>query len=142
MKQDEDAYQVVWLIRRLFRALATKSDEILSDLGLTAADRAVMEFLYPGESLTVPEIATRYQVSRQHIQSTVNRLITAGYVVATDNPEHKRSSLMELTAEGKATFRKIRLRDAKAIARLFAKIPVRDRSVTRLTLSRLLEEID
>ena len=63
--QEQSAdYQIIWLIRRLFRALSQKSNESLQDLGVSVADRAVMEFLYPDESLSVPEIAERYHVSR------------------------------------------------------------------------------
>ena len=73
MQPTGNAYQIVWLIRRLFRALAQKSDDSLQDLGISVADRAVMEFLQPDQKLSVPEIAERYQVSRQHVQVTVNR---------------------------------------------------------------------
>ena len=33
MQASNDAYQVIWLVRRLFRALAQKSTENLEDLG-------------------------------------------------------------------------------------------------------------
>lgn len=56
-------YEVIWLVRRLFRSLAYKSNEMLEELEITAADRAVMEFLYPDKKLSVPEIASRYHVS-------------------------------------------------------------------------------
>jgi DNA-binding MarR family transcriptional regulator len=74
MSQDVH-YQIIWLIRRLFRSLSQKSDEMLRELGITAADRAVLEFLYPDAALSVPEIAKRYDVSRQHVQVTVNPLL-------------------------------------------------------------------
>ena len=78
MTPETDAYKVTWLIRRLFRAMADHADAYLHDAGLTAADRAVLEFLYPDAHLTVPAIARRYQVSRQHVQVTVNRLVQRG----------------------------------------------------------------
>ncbi len=52
--EQSNAYQVVWLIRRLFRALGQKSNESLKQFGISAADRAVLEFLYPEETLSVP----------------------------------------------------------------------------------------
>jgi hypothetical protein len=55
-KVTNENYEVVWLVRRLFRALAQKASENLGHYELTVADRAVMEFLYPHEQLSVPEI--------------------------------------------------------------------------------------
>ncbi|SFK27629.1 hypothetical protein SAMN05216302_100360 [Nitrosomonas aestuarii] len=43
---EKELYQIIWLIRRLFRALAQQSSENLEDYGISVADRAVMEFLY------------------------------------------------------------------------------------------------
>ena len=90
---NSEAYQVIWLIRRLFRALSQKSGENLEGLGISVADRAVMEFLYREEKLSVPEIAQRYKVSRQHVQVTVNSLLDGGLVVTKENARHKRSPL-------------------------------------------------
>ena len=52
-----------------------------------------MEFLYPKEALSVPDIARRYDVSRQHVQVTVNTLVERGLARGTVNPRHKRSPL-------------------------------------------------
>ena len=51
-----DSYQVIWLVRRLFRALTHKSDELLEGFGISAAERAVLEFLYPDTRLSVPGV--------------------------------------------------------------------------------------
>ena len=76
--QTDKAYEVTWLIRRLFRAMGALADDYLADANLSAADRAVMEFLYPDRELSVPDIARRYDVSRQHVQVTVNGLLARG----------------------------------------------------------------
>lgn len=94
---DTDAYQITWFIRRLFRAMSEKANEYLESLGISAAERAVMEFLYPNENLTVPGIAERYKVSRQHVQVTINSLLHKKLVSTQDNPRHRRSPLLMLT---------------------------------------------
>ena len=113
-------YEIVWLIRRLFRAFAALADGYLADSGLTAADRAVLEFLYPNEELTVPEIAHLHDVSRQHIQVTVNRLVESGLVETRANPRHKRSPKIGLSGHGRATFREIRANETDLVEQLFA----------------------
>ena len=118
MKATTDAYKTTWLIRRLFRAMAEKADGYLQESGITAADRAVMEFLYPDSALTVPDIAGRYQVSRQHVQVTANRLIEEGLLISSDNPRHKLSPLLRLSERGSNAGEEIRCNDNEGIDEL------------------------
>ncbi|MDJ0709333.1 MAG: MarR family transcriptional regulator [Woeseiaceae bacterium] len=138
MEPHTDAYKVTWLIRRLFRAMGETADSYLQASGLTAADRAVMEFLYPEEHLTVPGIAHRYQVSRQHVQVTANRLLEQGLVRSTDNPRHKRSPLFHLSALGRDAFAEIRRNESDLLDAMFADIELADVATTRRTLEALL----
>ena len=139
--QSSDSYEVVWLVRRLFRALAQKASENLAEVGISAADRAVMEFLYPEESLSVPAIADRYQVSRQHVQVTVNSLLDKGLVDTRDNPRHKRSPLVSLKPKGRKLFASVLERDQRELDSLFSVVPDSDLRTTRQTLSALLEAV-
>ena len=137
-----DAYQITWLTRRLFRAMADKADSYLKPLGVAAADRAVLEFLYPDQVLTVPEIAKRYNVSRQHVQVTVNPLLEAGLLGQRLNPAHKRSPHILLTAKGRRLFDRIRKQDQRAIEELFAGVPAKAQQQTRITLAKLLAKLE
>jgi DNA-binding MarR family transcriptional regulator len=131
-------YEVVWLVRRLFRAMADTADQYLKDDELTAADRAVMEFLYPEQQLSVPGIAGKYRVSRQHVQVTVNQLISRGLIRALANPQHKRSPLMRLSELGRETFAEIRRNESVIIEKMFADLRGEDVDVTRQLLRSLL----
>ena len=130
-------YEITWLIRRIFRQMARTAGESLEALGITAADRAVLEFLYPDEMLSVPEIAERYDVTRQHVQVTVNALLEKGLVTKRPNPRHKRSDLICLSRSGKKLFGRVRKNDARLIAQLFQDIPDRQLATTRKTLNQL-----
>jgi DNA-binding MarR family transcriptional regulator len=140
-KTSSENYQLVWLVRRLFRALAQKASESLGQHQLSVADRAVMEFLYPQEQLSVPEIASRYQVSRQHVQVTVNSLRKKDLLESKPNPRHKRSSLMKLSSKGSELFAEILTKDKETVEKLFSGIPSEDRNTTRHTLETLLREL-
>ena len=137
MQSHSPQYDVTWLIRRLFRAMAQLADTYLQAHGLSAADRAVLEFLYPDAALSVPAIATRYQVSRQHIQVTVNALLEDGFLESRPNPRHKRSPLFALTHVGRELFRKIRAAESELLDQLFADIPMDDIECTRRTLQAM-----
>jgi DNA-binding MarR family transcriptional regulator len=134
MQTRSPQYEVTWLIRRLFRAMAQFADRYLQAHGLSAADRAVLEFLYPEYELSVPEIATRYQVSRQHVQVTVNALLEDGFLESRPNPRHKRSPLFALTRVGRELFSRIRAAESELLDALFAGIPMDDIECTRQTL--------
>lgn len=138
---ETDEYRIIWLIRRLFQALGQKSNDSLRDLGVSAADRAVMEFLRRENALSVPEIAQRYQVSRQHVQVTVNNLLAKKLVATRNNPRHKRSPFIALTANGRTLFARIEQRDSKAIQQLFSGVPAKDRCCTLRTLEALFSHM-
>jgi len=137
----DSAYEVTWLIRRLFRAMAAKADDYLADTGLSAADRAVMEFLYPQQELSVPDIARRYDVSRQHVQVTVNGLVARGLVRSVPNPKHKRSPLIRMSELGRSSFEEIRRNETAVVQHLFGGIPDDALDTTRETLATLLKKL-
>ena len=141
LRRDSDAYRITWLIRRLFRAMGQKANEQLAARGLSAADRAVLEFLSAADGLTVPEIAARYQVSRQHIQVTVNGLVGKRLLATRANPRHKRSPLIALTARGRKLFAAILEEDLATIEEWFADMPTAKRRDLRRTLESLLQRI-
>lgn len=54
---------------------------------------------------TVPAIARSRPVARQRIQTLADAAAAAGFVEFVDNPAHKRSKRVRLTATGEAHFR-------------------------------------
>ena len=135
LSRDEQVYDVVRLLRQLSRTLASVAEGYLEEAGLSFAERAVMDHLYPAESLSVPEIAARHDVSRQHVQVTINRLLEQGLVRSNTNPKHKRSPLISLSDAGRATFDEIRWSEARLTALLFSNISDNDLETSRQTLA-------
>jgi DNA-binding MarR family transcriptional regulator len=140
-QRPDQTYEVTWLIRRLFRAMAARADQYLAEAELTAADRAVMEFLTTSDALSVPEIARRYNVSRQHIQVTVNALLAKGLLRSIDNPKHKRSRLVRLSSLGRDSFDEIRRNETALIEEVFADIPDESLAITQDTLASVLKRL-
>jgi DNA-binding MarR family transcriptional regulator len=136
--RNDQAYEVTWLVRRLFRAMGARANLYLADSDLTANDRAVMEFLYASDPLSVPDIARRYDVSRQHIQITVNALLERGLLRSIENPNHKRSRLLRLSSLGRDTFEEIRRNEAALISDALETISDEALATTRATLASLL----
>lgn len=140
-ERNKQAYEITWLVRRLFRAMASEANLYLADSELSAADRAVMEFLYPDIELSVPEIARRYDVSRQHVQVTVNALVARGLLRSVENPKHKRSRLIRLSALGRNCFDEIRRNESEIVERLFVDVSDDALGTTRETLRTILQQL-
>jgi DNA-binding MarR family transcriptional regulator len=138
---EADPYRITWLVRRLFRSMAQEADAYLGALGVSAAERALLEFLHPDRERTVPEIARAYRVSRQHIQTLANALAERELLEFRENPRHRRSPKLALSTAGRRLFRRIQGRDEKAIRKLFKGLPAADCRRTRETLERLLSRL-
>lgn len=135
--KESDPYQITWLIRRIFRAMGKKADKYLESLGISAAERAVMEFLHSDNLLSVPQIADRYDVTRQHVQTIVNSLKGRGLVDVQKNPRHTRSPLIALSEKGQELFAEIAVKDEAAIKAMFRNVSDSKCVRTRKTLARL-----
>jgi len=140
-ERKQKTYAVTWLIRRLFRAMSQEADRYLGQWELTAADRAVMEFLFPDEKLTVPAIADRYDVSRQHVQIVVNGLKEKGLLLIEPNPKHKRSLLLCLSPEGSEVFTAIRKRESTIVGRVFAEVSDHDLTISHSVLESMYRQL-
>jgi DNA-binding MarR family transcriptional regulator len=89
------------------RALGQKSGLITSWGGGAFGFMRSLALLGP---LTVPQIAQMRPTSRQRMQRLADELATEGLVEFIDNPKHRRSKLVRLTAEGEARHRELDIR--------------------------------
>ncbi|MEJ2121724.1 MAG: MarR family transcriptional regulator [Alphaproteobacteria bacterium] len=68
----------------------------------------MMHSLKWGGPQTVPQIARARPVSRQRIQKLADEMAAEGLIEFVDNPAHKRSKLVRLTAKGEAAYDELR----------------------------------
>jgi DNA-binding MarR family transcriptional regulator len=129
-----DVEKLTGEIRHLFQVLKTLADSVHRDAGLNASTRAVLEALADGPR-TVPDIARRKSVTRQHIQSLVDELASADLVELRANPAHLRSPLVALARKGEAVYAGMRKREAPLLDRLAAGLDARKTAVTIQTLA-------
>lgn len=111
----EKLYKMFSEVRTCFNLLKSLADQFHNDLGISPSMRAVMEVLAVKDAQTVPDIARRRGVSRQHIQSIMNALFDSDLVEFIENPAHKRSPLFSLTKKGEAVFKKISEREEEPL---------------------------
>ena len=96
------------VVLRIFRAnglLLAAGDELAANEGLTSARWQVLGAIaLAGRPLTVPQIAGEMGLTRQSVHSTVARLRADGLIESVANPYHRRSGLVRLTADGRASY--------------------------------------
>lgn len=85
------------VVLRLHQAL----NELHGDLGLTPGMRDLLRHLAVQGPATVPEIARERGVSRQHVQTVVNRFHQDGLVKFLENPRHRRSRIVRINKRGR-----------------------------------------
>lgn len=109
-------------VRGCFNRLKGLAERLHADVEVSAPERAVLEALTRGGALTVPEIAARRGVSRQHIQVIMNALLDRALVTSRANPAHKRSPHFALSDAGARLFAAMRKREAAILAQLAAEL--------------------
>jgi DNA-binding MarR family transcriptional regulator len=105
-------------VRLLWHVLVQTTERLHEGEPITLGMRAVLEFLARHGPTTVPEIARRREVTRQHVQALVNDLLAHRLVSLDDNPAHRRSALVRLTAEGQRAIDRMKRREHRLLERL------------------------
>ena len=111
-------YELLRFVRPIVLSSARVVEAHVRDLGWTVGSRAVMEVLVAEAPLTVPQVASRLSLARQNVQRQVDELTRLGHLHVIENPAHRRSVLVEPTAEGRAAFRAMHAHELAALADL------------------------
>ncbi|GIK86114.1 MAG: hypothetical protein BroJett026_15950 [Betaproteobacteria bacterium] len=133
---------LVWEVRRLFRELGQAADAVLAPLGITAAERALLEFLAKEkEAITLSEIARKRSVSRQHVHQTLSRL-DQEWIDRSPYPSDARSVGLSLSGKGRDFWRRIRVADGELLERLDRVLPAREARAATATLRKIREALN
>ncbi len=101
-----------------FHCLKAVGAQVHHEGELSDTKRGVLMSLHRLGSQTVPQMARSRQVSRQNIQTIMNRLLDDGYIELIDNPAHKRSSMVSLTLSGKSLVDEMNRLETDILSRL------------------------
>ena len=130
---DELTFTTALLYFRMRKA----AEELLGEGAQSSGRRSILKSLAAGEPQTVPAMARLRAVSRQHVQKLVNGLVKDGLVELLDNPAHRRSRLVAITAAGRRVAAATSRREAEILPEISRGISLTDiRTATRV-LKRL-----
>jgi len=129
-------------MRTGFNLLRELAEKLHAEDGVNTSMRSVMESLAGGLRRTVPDLARERGVSRQHVQTIANGLLSRNLVATVDNPDHKRSPFYRLTSEGEALFGRIRAREQAPMEALADGFAPDDLAAATAILARLNRRIE
>lgn len=135
---EEGLYQLIRLVRPLFRTLYRAVEQNLQGSGVSIPMRAALECLAEAGPQTVPQISRALAVKRQVAQRIANELAAAGLVEAASNAAHARSPLLVLTGAGRSAFDAIRGRERARTAVIAAGFSAADIATCRRVMAGLI----
>ena len=102
----EAATSLILEVFRLNGQLLAAADRLVSGLDLTSARWQVLGAIANSDSAKpVAWLARDLSMHRQGVQRITNDLLENGFVELAPNPHHRRASLVELTARGRAAYK-------------------------------------
>jgi DNA-binding MarR family transcriptional regulator len=129
-----DIYELAGRLRQYGEAIA-------QTVGQTQARWQVMSAAC-GRPHTVPQIARVLGVTRQNVQRIADLLVDEGSAEYRDNPDHRASPYLLLTARGRAALDRLTKAAGSYHARLARKLSTADTVSLQRGLHRLLEALD
>ncbi|MFE7191707.1 MarR family winged helix-turn-helix transcriptional regulator [Kitasatospora sp. NPDC057541] len=130
------------VIRRLWpvhRVVVRAVERGLAGTGMTAGQHAVLDALRRGGPRTVPQLARALDLDRQPVQRLVNDAKALGLAETVANPEHRRSSLVRLTARGESVLARVRTAEHEALRRHLGDLDPEEVATALRVLDRLGE---
>lgn len=118
VEPEESAFnQLINETVQLFHRLKIVADEVHQQGVMSGGLRGILRQLNKLGEQTVPQMARDRSVSRQNVQMLVNQLAVNGYVEFVENPAHKRSPFVRLTAAGKKAVEAMNRREDRLISK-------------------------
>ena len=131
-----------WELRRGFRDLSQAAELELAPLGITASDRAILEFLARESGpVSLSELARKTSVSRQHIHQSVKRLPNQAWVESVASQDDHRLVLLRLTRDGRTFWKKVRAVDQRFFSRFARRFRSEELRGAAAVLQRLRSEL-
>lgn len=104
--------------------------------------RAVLELIAFTTPQTVPRIAETLLLSRQLVQRNVDHGVDLGILELQDNPAHRRSKLVYVTAEGQRAIERVLQRERELLAATRERLTEDEISTCLYVLDTIREHTD
>jgi len=140
MNDAKNLYELIRLIRPVYKALEGAVVRGLEGTDLTVTGRAVLEQIYDNGPLPVPRIADALIAPRQFVQKTVDELTQKGLVERRRNAAHRRSSMIALTPSGLELITRVLMGEHQVTSGVAAHLSPDDVAIARAVIATMIEQ--
>lgn len=105
--------ELTWAVVFLYFRQSANAELLYQEGEFSAGRRSLLRSLKMDGPATVPQLACARPVPRQFIQKLANEMAKDGLVEFINNPEHKCSKLVRITAEGERLLLEMMEQDIK-----------------------------
>jgi len=110
--------------------------------GVRLAEWRVIDALHAGRAISANQISQWLLTDKAWVSRSVDRLIEAGYVRRSPDPDHGRRMLLSLTAKGERAYASIAVAARQRHRNLLNALPVTQRELLDEVLGRLQARAD
>ena len=103
-----------------WRGMTREADRYLATVGLTRVHHRILYSIARGNDLTVSDLLTLLDITKQALHRPMAMLIERGYVTVERHPTLHRFKTLHLTASGKKIEHQASERERRVMARAFA----------------------
>ena len=136
-----DSQRILDSIRRLVRLLRLSDRVAQTELGLSAAQRFVLQELAKTPALSLNDLAERTRTDQSSVSVVVTRLVQRGHVARDRDPRDGRRLVLNLTNSGRAIVQKAPMAAQGRVLDALERIGPADRKRFAATFVRLIEEL-
>ncbi|MBU2500610.1 MarR family transcriptional regulator [bacterium] len=129
-------------VQDLEEAMRALTADLLEVEDLTAGQRSLLVELRRGPARTMARLARDLGQSRQHVRAVIHPLAERGLAGFRENPDNRRSPLVELTPGGIGTVRRILHREGEILAGLAPRMESAGLKTARGVLAGLREMME
>ncbi|WP_158716267.1 MarR family winged helix-turn-helix transcriptional regulator [Blastococcus sp. Marseille-P5729] len=141
----DDTEELAELVRHVSRALRRRTHAIAEPYGLTPHQlRAVRLIAYgtpddekASHPLRISDIAERMRIVARSVTDVVDDLEAKGLVRRAPHPTDRRSTIVDLTAQGRSVLEEVESRRAEDARQFFGQLTADERRQLRRLLRRL-----
>jgi DNA-binding MarR family transcriptional regulator len=133
--------KVLELLPPAYHRIGASGDLLHAPLRLSSGMRGLLVSLERMGPTSVPRLAAMRPVSRQFVQKLVDEMVLGGWVIATPNPAHKRSPLIELTPKGRDAIKQMYAVEQPYLTTLSNGLDANDLAIVARVLAIICERI-
>ncbi|ANY06973.1 MarR family winged helix-turn-helix transcriptional regulator [Pseudonocardia sp. HH130630-07] len=133
--------EVYLLVGPLYRRVLREVEEAAPANRVSTGVRAVLDQLSRNGPMTVPEIGRSQSLSRQFVQRSADEALAAGLVQRRENPRHRRSRLIALTAEGSTRIEEVTRREHARLREVAREVDDADVRATLRVLTAMVDAL-